>query len=93
MKKGIAVAGNMIVDQLYPVERFANAGELTTIVRDMTRSTGGCLCNDIVKVSGGCADLRRFPYGAEPGGFCLNCAAYQWPDRNAGNSSYQLPRP
>ena len=51
MKKGIAVAGNMIVDQLYPVERFANAGELTTIVRDMTRSTGGCLCNDIVDLA------------------------------------------
>lgn len=50
-KKGIAVAGNMIVDQLYPVERFAKAGELTTIVRDMTRSTGGCLCNDIVDLA------------------------------------------
>lgn len=50
-KKGIAVAGNMIVDQLYPVERFAKAGELTTIVEDMTRSTGGCLCNDIVDLA------------------------------------------
>lgn len=50
-KKGIAVAGNMIVDQLYPVERFAKAGELTTIVADMTRSTGGCLCNDIVDLA------------------------------------------
>ncbi len=51
MKKGIAVAGNMIVDQMYPVERFAKAGELTTIVRDMTRSIGGCLCNDIVDLA------------------------------------------
>ncbi len=51
MKKGIAVAGNMIVDQLYPVERFAKAGELATIVRDMSRSIGGCLCNDIVDLA------------------------------------------
>ena len=50
-KKGIAVAGNMIVDQLYPVERFAKAGELTTICGDMTRSSGGCLCNDIVDLA------------------------------------------
>lgn len=50
-KKGIAVAGNMIVDQMYPVERFARAGELTTIVRDMARSIGGCLCNDIVDLA------------------------------------------
>lgn len=50
-KKGIAVAGNMIVDQLYPVERFAKAGELATIIRDMSRSTGGCLCNDIVDLA------------------------------------------
>ncbi len=50
-KKGIAVAGNMIVDQLYPVERFAKAGELSTICADMSRSTGGCLCNDIVDLA------------------------------------------
>ncbi len=51
MKKGIAVAGNMLVDQLYPVERFARAGELATIVRDMSRSIGGCVCNDIVDLA------------------------------------------
>ncbi len=50
-QKGIAVAGNMIVDMLYPVERFAQPGELTTIVRDMTRSIGGCLCNGIVDLA------------------------------------------
>lgn len=51
MKKGIAVAGNLIVDQLYPVERFAKAGELATIVRDMRRSTGGCVCNTAVDLA------------------------------------------
>jgi len=47
-KKGIAVAGNMIVDLLYPVQGFAKAGELTTICGDVSRSTGGALCNDIL---------------------------------------------
>ena len=30
-KKGIAVAGNMIVDMLYPIDGFPKPGELTTI--------------------------------------------------------------
>ena len=51
MKKGIAVAGNMIVDMLYPVAGFPKAGELVTITGDMSRSTGGCLCNDIVDLA------------------------------------------
>ncbi len=51
MGNGIAVAGNLLVDQLYPVERFAKPGELTTIVRDMSRSIGGCVCNDIVDLA------------------------------------------
>ena len=50
-RKGLAVGGNMIVDQLYPVERFAQAGELTTILRNMTYSIGGCVCNDIVDLA------------------------------------------
>jgi hypothetical protein len=44
-KKGIAVAGNMIVDMLYPVSNFPKPGELVTITGDMSRATGGCLCN------------------------------------------------
>ena len=50
-KKGIAVAGNMIVDMLYPINGFPKPGELTTIVGDMSRSTGGCLCNDIIDLA------------------------------------------
>ena len=49
--KGIAVAGNMIVDMLYPIEGFPRAGELTTITGGMTRSTGGCVCNDIIDLA------------------------------------------
>lgn len=50
-KKGIAVAGNMIVDMLYPIHGFPKIGELTTITGDMSRSTGGCLCNDIIDLA------------------------------------------
>ena len=51
MKKGIAIAGNMIVDMLYPVAGFPRPGELVTITGDLSRSTGGCLCNDIVDLA------------------------------------------
>ena len=50
-KKGIAVAGNMIVDLLYPINGIPKPGELTTITADASRSVGGCLCNDIVDLA------------------------------------------
>ena len=43
MKKGIAVAGNMIVDLLYPTNGLPGPGELVTITGDVSRATGGCL--------------------------------------------------
>ena len=49
--KGIAVAGNMIVDMLYPISGFPKPGELTTITGQVARSTGGCLCNDIIDLA------------------------------------------
>ena len=45
-KKGICVAGNMIVDILYSVQGLPKPGELTTIT-GMQRATGGALCNVI----------------------------------------------
>ena len=52
MKKGICVAGNAIVDLLYPIENYPNEGELTTIVADgIDKSTGGALCNVIVDLA------------------------------------------
>lgn len=50
-KKGIAVAGNMIVDLLYPTYGMPRPGELVTITSDAARSTGGCLCNDIIDLA------------------------------------------
>ena len=49
--KGIAVAGNMIVDMLYPISNFPKPGELVTVTGNLSRSTGGCLCNDIVDLA------------------------------------------
>ena len=46
LRKGICVAGNMIVDNLYSVRGLPRPGELTTIY-DAKRSTGGALCNVI----------------------------------------------
>ena len=51
MNKGIAVAGNMIVDMLYPTNGLPRPGELVTITGNMTRATGGCLCNDIIDLA------------------------------------------
>ena len=51
MKKGIAVAGNMIVDMLYPTNGLPGPGELVTITGDVSRATGGCLCNDIIDLA------------------------------------------
>ena len=50
-KKGIAVAGNMIVDLLYPVMGFAKPGELSNICGDVSRSTGGVVCNNIMDLA------------------------------------------
>ena len=50
-QKGIAVAGNMIVDVLYPILGHPKPGELTTITDGISRSTGGALCNVIVDLA------------------------------------------
>jgi sugar/nucleoside kinase (ribokinase family) len=51
MRNGIAVAGNMIVDILYPISGLPRAGELTTIMDGIARSTGGAVCNVIVDLA------------------------------------------
>ena len=44
-RKGICIAGNMIVDILYPVRGLPRPGELTTIQEGISRAIGGALCN------------------------------------------------
>jgi sugar/nucleoside kinase (ribokinase family) len=49
--KGICVAGNMIVDILYPVRGLPGPGELTSILDGISRSSGGALCNVIADLA------------------------------------------
>lgn len=51
MRKGIAVAGNMIVDILYPIQGLPKAGELTTITDGISRASGGAACNVIMDLA------------------------------------------
>ena len=50
MKKGIAVAGNLIVDYIKYIERYPEQQTLTTIT-DVARSTGGLCCNCALTLS------------------------------------------
>ena len=51
MKKGISVAGNLIVDITYPIERWPSQSELTTITEGITQSIGGAVCNVITDLA------------------------------------------
>ncbi|MFP4697290.1 MAG: carbohydrate kinase family protein [Eubacteriales bacterium] len=51
MKKGIAVAGNMIVDTIYPIDHFPKIGDLATIEDNITSSIGGAVCNVIMDLA------------------------------------------
>ncbi len=51
MKKGIAIAGNLIVDITYPISCWPNESELTTITDERSRSVGGAVCNDIIDLA------------------------------------------
>ena len=98
-KKGIAVAGNMIVDMLYPISGFPKPGELTTIVSDMSRATGGCLCNDIIDLAALDGNLPLTALGRvgddEAGDFVLEMMR-KWPNidlsqvKREGTTSYTL---
>ena len=50
-KKGMAIAGNMLVDLVYPISATPKPGELATITDEPAKAVGGCLCNDIVDLA------------------------------------------
>ena len=50
LKKGIAFAGNLVVDQIKYVTSYPPPHTLTTIT-DMARSTGGLVCNCVLDVA------------------------------------------
>ncbi len=45
MRNSIVVAGNIVVDYLYPITGYPERGQLTTIENNIGRSTGGSVCN------------------------------------------------
>lgn len=51
MRTGITVAGNMVMDILYPIDGLPKAGELTTILDGISRATGGAVCNVITDLA------------------------------------------
>lgn len=51
MKKGITIAGNLLVDITYPIQNWPKEGELTTITEGITRTVGGAVPNDIVDLA------------------------------------------
>lgn len=51
MGKGICVAGNMIVDIMYPISGWPNRGELVHIHDGISKSVGGAVCNVIVDLA------------------------------------------
>lgn len=51
MKKGIAVAGNMLVDTIYQIEHYPRPGELAIMDDSITKATGGAVCNVIVDLA------------------------------------------
>lgn len=63
MSKGIIVAGNMIVDVLYPVAGWPKQGELVHIHDGITRTTGGAVCNVISDLARLDPDLPLYAVG------------------------------
>ena len=63
MKKGICVAGNMIVDILYPTMGWPKQGELVRIQDGIARSTGGALCNVIIDLAKLDPDMPLYALG------------------------------
>ena len=51
MGKGICVAGNMIVDIIYPTKGWPEQGQLVHILDGISRSTGGAVCNTIIDLA------------------------------------------
>ncbi|MBR4206322.1 MAG: carbohydrate kinase family protein [Clostridia bacterium] len=58
MKNRIVVAGNIIVDRLYPISGYPSPGQLTTVLDGIGQSTGGAVCNVGI-------DLKRLMPDAE----------------------------
>lgn len=56
MKKGIAVAGSILVDKINEISAYPQAGELTKI-KSVQKSVGGCVPNVAIDLKRICPDL------------------------------------
>ncbi len=63
MGKGICVAGNMIVDILYPTTGWPKQGQLVHIQDGISRSTGGAVCNVIIDLAKLDPEMRLYAMG------------------------------
>ena len=61
-RKGIAVAGSILVDKIYDISAYPNAGELTQI-RSITRAVGGLVPNNGIGLKKLCPTLSVFAIG------------------------------
>ncbi len=58
MKKGICVAGNLVVDITYPIACWPGESELTKITGEVTHSVGGIVCNVLTDLAVMDPDLK-----------------------------------
>lgn len=63
MTKKICVAGNIVVDVLYPVTGYPKPGQLTTILDGISRSTGGAVCNVAMDLAVLAPDIKVIALG------------------------------
>lgn len=61
-RSGIAVAGSILVDKIYTISAYPNAGELTQI-RSITQAVGGLVPNNGIGLKKLCPDLNIFAIG------------------------------
>ena len=63
MGKGICVAGNMVVDILYPTQGWPKQGQLVHIQDGISRATGGCVCNVIIDLAKLDPEMKLYALG------------------------------
>jgi len=64
MGKGICIAGNMIVDIIYPIEGYPQRGQLVHIHDGISRAVGGAVCNVIVDLAKLDPEMPLYALGA-----------------------------
>lgn len=88
MRKGICIAGNMIVDVHYSVQGWPALGELQHIRGRASRATGGCVCNTLMDIARLAPDMNLYAMGRigkDDGGDLILDAFRQYPNIDTTN--------